>query len=185
MKYHMNSSILKMCMGLHLDYVVAAGTIAILTSLDEDGLLEDLNEDMFWYMLGRKLECPYEEIIKSYREIATPVKKTHRKKTEFEKPKLDDVIAYCRERKNNVDPMKWYAFYESRNWKVGRETMKDWKASIRYWERNELNRGGNSNTHAGRAAGDDKGEWDSLSPDEQAEIRRVAEESRRLGIGLV
>lgn len=58
------------------------------------------------------------------------------RKTKFVKPTLEEVKDYCKQRKNNVDSQKWYDYYESNGWKVGRNSMKDWKASIRLWERN-------------------------------------------------
>lgn len=53
----------------------------------------------------------------------------------FTKPTLDDIKQYCLERKNAVDPVKFYDYYESNGWKVGRNSMKDWKACVRRWER--------------------------------------------------
>lgn len=52
------------------------------------------------------------------------------------RPTLDEVIAYCRERNNNVDAQRWYDYYSANGWKVGRNPMKDWKACVRTWERN-------------------------------------------------
>ena len=52
----------------------------------------------------------------------------------FTPPTVDEVRAYCRERNNGVDPEKFVAFYESKGWMVGRNPMKDWKASVRTWE---------------------------------------------------
>ena len=54
----------------------------------------------------------------------------------FTKPTLEDVQAYCNERQNNVDAEHFYDYYEANGWKVGKNSMKDWKASVRTWERN-------------------------------------------------
>lgn len=54
----------------------------------------------------------------------------------FVKPTLEEIKAYCQERKNKVDPERFLAYYESNGWKVGRNPMKDWKAAVRNWERN-------------------------------------------------
>ena len=54
----------------------------------------------------------------------------------FAPPALDDVKAYCIERKNTVDAEHWYSYYEANGWMVGRNKMKDWKASVRTWEKN-------------------------------------------------
>ena len=62
-------------------------------------------------------------------------KKENTKRKTFSKPTVEEVKAYCSERKNNVDAEKFCDFYESKGWKVGKEPMKDWKASVRTWER--------------------------------------------------
>ena len=53
----------------------------------------------------------------------------------FVKPTVDEVRAYCKERRNNVDAEKFVDFYSSKGWKVGGQPMKDWKACCRTWER--------------------------------------------------
>ena len=58
------------------------------------------------------------------------------KRKRFNPPSLEDVKAYCIERKNNVDPNKFIDYYESNGWMVGRNKMKDWKAAVRTWEKN-------------------------------------------------
>lgn len=55
---------------------------------------------------------------------------------------LDEVKAYCQERKNNVSPEEWYDFYASKGWMVGKNTMRDWRASVRLWERRKKENGG-------------------------------------------
>jgi len=62
-------------------------------------------------------------------------KKTGSEKAVFKKPTLEEVKSYCAERKNNVDPEKLFNYYESNGWRVGKNPMKDWKASVRVWER--------------------------------------------------
>lgn len=65
---------------------------------------------------------------------------THAKKKRqpFKEPTLEEVTAYCQERKNSVDPQAFIAYYQTRGWELkGGAKMKDWKASVRYWERTE------------------------------------------------
>ena len=52
----------------------------------------------------------------------------------FVKPTVQDIKAYCIERGNNIDAETFYDYYESVGWKVGKKPMKDWKATVRYWE---------------------------------------------------
>jgi uncharacterized protein YdaU (DUF1376 family) len=58
-------------------------------------------------------------------------------KTIFLKPELSEVKLYCEERKNNVDAVKWFNFYEAKGWMIGKNKMKDWKAAVRTWENGE------------------------------------------------
>lgn len=53
----------------------------------------------------------------------------------FVPPSLDDVKAYAKERDSVVDAEYFIDFYASKGWKVGRETMKDWKAAFRRAEK--------------------------------------------------
>ena len=55
----------------------------------------------------------------------------------FKKPTIEDIKNYCNERKNTINPNNFYDFYESKNWFVGRNKMKDWKACIRTWEQRQ------------------------------------------------
>ena len=79
-----------------------------------------------------------ESIVKDSINNNTPQKR-------FVKPTLEEVQAYCAERNNGVDAQRWYDYYESNGWKVGRNPMKDYKAAIRNWERKEgVKNGGNA-----------------------------------------
>jgi hypothetical protein len=60
------------------------------------------------------------------------------KKALFKKPTLDDVKSYCIERDNNIEAEAFLDFYESKDWKIGKNKMKDWKAAVRTWERREV-----------------------------------------------
>lgn len=53
----------------------------------------------------------------------------------FVKPSLDEINLYCTERKNDVSAQKFFDFYESKGWMVGKNKMKDWKAAVRNWEK--------------------------------------------------
>lgn len=64
-------------------------------------------------------------------------KDTNVSKKVFIKPSLEEVTVYCKERKNTIDPQGWCDYYESNGWMVGKSHMKDWKASVRSWEKNQ------------------------------------------------
>jgi hypothetical protein len=52
----------------------------------------------------------------------------------FKPPTVEEVAEYCKERNNKVDVFDFVNFYESKGWMVGKNKMKDWKASVRHWE---------------------------------------------------
>lgn len=55
----------------------------------------------------------------------------------FRPPTLDDVCAYCCKRRNDIDPQRFFDYYTMTGWMVGRTPMRDWRAAIRVWERND------------------------------------------------
>lgn len=65
----------------------------------------------------------------------------HVPRSRFTPPTVEEVRAYCRERKNGVDAERFVDFYASKGWKVGREPMKDWQACVRTWERRDRDNG--------------------------------------------
>lgn len=65
----------------------------------------------------------------------SPTTKTKRKR--FTPPTVEEVQAYCRERKNNVNAQRFVDYYTANGWKAGRNPMKDWKACVRTWEQNQ------------------------------------------------
>lgn len=69
------------------------------------------------------------------KEKKVPPKKTKR----FEPPSLQKVQEYCKERNNGVDAWRWYNFYQAKDWFIGKNKMKDWRAAVRTWEKPKLN----------------------------------------------
>ena len=59
------------------------------------------------------------------------------KRKNFVKPTVEEIEAYCAERKNEVDAQAFFDFYESKGWKVGAVKMRDWRASVRTWEKRD------------------------------------------------
>lgn len=60
----------------------------------------------------------------------TPVK--------FVPPTELEIKDYCIERNNNIDSEQFFDFYQSKNWMIGKNKMKDWKACIRTWEKSSF-----------------------------------------------
>jgi len=59
-------------------------------------------------------------------------------KNHFSKPSIDDVKTYCANRGNSVNAETFIDHYESNGWMVGRNKMKNWKAAVRTWEKNNF-----------------------------------------------
>ena len=55
----------------------------------------------------------------------------------FVKPDIEEVRAFCAERGSKIDPDRFYDYYESNGWMVGKNKMQSWKASVRHWEKSE------------------------------------------------
>lgn len=82
--------------------------------------------------------------------------KEHKKA--FQKPTIKEIEDYCKERNNKVSAEAFYDFYESKNWFIGKNKMKDWKACVRTWERR------------------------SNSNNKQYKIESIEERNKRLGL---
>lgn len=83
-----------------------------------------------------EIEIEIEKEIKIEKEIDSSASTTTKRKR-FEKPTLSEIEQYCIERNNNVNAEHFFDYYESNGWKVGKNSMKDWKAAVRTWERSE------------------------------------------------
>ncbi len=69
--------------------------------------------------------------------IPIPLPIPKEKRPRFEKPSLNDVKAYCQERRNRVNPEQFIDHYEANGWVQGKgKPIRDWKAAVRTWERN-------------------------------------------------
>lgn len=55
----------------------------------------------------------------------------------FKKPTLEEVENYIKEKNLSVDGEKFFNYYESIGWKVGRNPMKSWQSALNYWQRTE------------------------------------------------
>lgn len=56
----------------------------------------------------------------------------------FEKPTLSELKTYMLEIGMADVSEKWFDYYESNGWLVGKNKMKNWKAAVRTWKNNNL-----------------------------------------------
>lgn len=81
----------------------------------------------------------------------------------FSPPAVADVLAYCRERKNKIDPQHFVDYYQARGWRLGNGVMmEDWRAALRAWERKEAEYGTAENRDPEMASGTAK-KWNVQS----------------------
>ena len=55
------------------------------------------------------------------------------KRKNFVKPTVEEIAAFCKEKKYNVNAQQFFSYYESNGWKIGRNAMKSWQAAVQNW----------------------------------------------------
>ena len=77
------------------------------------------------------------------------LKKSNEKKTKtkvFAIPTIDEIKEYIKEIKSNIDADNFFDYYTSNGWMVGKQKMKDWKATVRRWSKNNFGNNNNNKT---------------------------------------
>lgn len=116
----------------------------ILKKLEKTNEIELKSTSQFTIVTISKYDCYQEQTDETNKPLTnnqqatnkqlTPNKNDKKERMLFIVPSLQEVSAYCQERNNNVDSQKFFDFYESKGWMVGKNKMKDWKAAVRTWE---------------------------------------------------
>lgn len=78
----------------------------------------------------------YQTLPKIESEIEIEIESESSKRKRFVAPTLDEVK---NEMGNDLEADKFFDFYTSKGWKVGKTPMVDWRASVRTWKRNMNN----------------------------------------------
>ena len=55
----------------------------------------------------------------------------------FTPPTAEDVLDFCLENGLSIDVDRFMDYYTSNGWRVGRNPMKDWKATVRNWVKSD------------------------------------------------
>ena len=87
---------------------------------------EDVNNICLSYDVHMENENEIENIIKE------------KKLLRFEKPTLLELKTYMTEIGMADVSEKWFDYYESNGWLVGKNKMKNWRAAVRTWKNNNL-----------------------------------------------
>lgn len=59
------------------------------------------------------------------------------KRKNFVKPTVEEIEAFCKEKKYTVNAQQFFNYYESNGWKIGRNAMKSWQAAVQNWNTRE------------------------------------------------
>jgi hypothetical protein len=101
----------------------------------------DRAEYMREYMRGKRKQEKLTEVnskqslaLLGHTDTDTDICKSGKKR--FQPPTIEEVTAYITERGSSVDPNRFVDFYASKDWYVGKNKMKDWKAALRNWDSN-------------------------------------------------
>jgi phage replication initiation protein len=109
--------------------------------LDKNGEYQEL--DTKWFQNGSVLDTQTRldktrlDKTRTQEKDTTSVVSQKKTTKKFVKPNIEEVQAYINEKSYNIDPHCFIDYYESNGWKVGRNSMKDWKATVRNWARNK------------------------------------------------
>lgn len=68
----------------------------------------------------------------------------------FHPPTVAEIKAYILKQGYTIDADAFFDYYESKGWTVGRAPMKDWKAAVRNWQRNQKQKAPHEETAAER-----------------------------------
>lgn len=125
-----------------------------IKKLEDAGIIETKNT----YIIGTQVKCKhfkvlyncdiketsnsdFKETCKSVNNNQTIINKKNINnkllisKKENKKPTLEEIKQYCKERNNDIDPKKFYEYYEVNNWKdKDGKQVKNWKQKVITWE---------------------------------------------------
>lgn len=108
---------------------------------DEKSLLEEKDNGTYTLALNECLtgdgqvtdKCQHR--LGKDRLVEDSIDKDKKNSSRFTPPTPEEIKSYCIERNNRVDPERFFDFYSSKGWMVGKNKMKDWKAAVRNWEK--------------------------------------------------
>lgn len=106
--------------------------------VDELNLLKLVNQK-YEFRLEKELAKPMlsQYSIEENSIEENSIEKKEVKRKNFIKPTIEEIAEYCKERNNGINANAFYDFYESKDWYVGKNRMKDWKACVRTWEQRQ------------------------------------------------
>lgn len=127
-----------------------------------DGIGNDLEITNFSELIGKetastirsrksrakKNNNPSQELIECEILDEIPIEKPKKQTKRFTKPTVQEIREYVDELAGSIDAERFYDHYESNGWRVGgKSPMKNWKATVRNWEKNNKERSQQNNNN--------------------------------------
>jgi len=112
---------------------------AILLKRRESGKLGGLAKATKCQANGKQMVADGKQVVASVKQVLPSATK-EQKRTVFVKPTIEEIRAYIAEKGYHFSAEQFFAFYESKGWKVGSQPMKDWKMACVTWEGRTGNR---------------------------------------------
>ena len=75
-------------------------------------------------------------VVQPEEKPAQEIQQEKPKRKNFVKPTVEEIAAFCKEKKININVKKFFLHYESNGWHVGKSPMKSWKAAVQKWAEN-------------------------------------------------
>lgn len=111
-------------------YVTNATTVATVTTVN-DGIQYNTSQYKSSQVNTSQVNISSNEDIKE--ESLSNDKDKKKPSPRFLPPTLDEVADYCAQKNYNIDPEKFFNYYESNGWMVGKNKMKNWRAAVSNW----------------------------------------------------
>ena len=149
-----------------LEQAEAISLLAKRFLLGEDPETENMRVDVFLQIAIPKQEADEEAYAKRSENATKAVRKRYERSTDvyerntnvykqeqeqeqeqergktrtraFTPPTIEEIAEYCQSRGNGISAERFFDHYSANGWKVGKTAMKDWKAAVRNWEKNEF-----------------------------------------------
>jgi len=110
-------------------------------------------------------------------EVKEKTKSNRKPQKRFSPPTREELIQYCNEKQIAVNVDKFLNHYESNGWKVGKNKMKSWTATLSNWGiRNAEDK--SKPTHGKSLSGNEQRAENKRVSDDWLEARRLDRESR-------
>ena len=111
--------------------------------------------------------------------------KSQKSQKRFCPPTIEEIDSYVKAKGYKVNAERFFYFYESKGWKVGKNKMKSWKASVATWNTKEESSDCNENDKNRNKYGKSNTNFRAVSPDtakQQRQAEFTSHIAKKLGI---